>query len=354
MSEKIVILGYSGSVHVIRWAQGLTERGLKVVVISLGGAEVEGVETIVLPLKGRRSIGYLWYLPKVKELIRTLRPDLVHAHYATGFGLWGRWSGFHPLVMSVWGTDVVEFPRNLIKRYVLRRILRAADHLTAASRFLKKKIVRLCRDMELRITVVPFGVSIPEKKGTGSEDDKVRLVYIKAHEKLYGPDVLLEAMGIAAGKNPRVHLVLAGEGSMTARLKKQAKNLGLDEHVRFAGFIDNRKIFDFLGRHDIMVMPSLAESFGVAALEAAAAGLPVIAGDVGGVSEVVIDGKTGILVPPGDAAGLAEAIIRLVEDADLRKKMGEAGRQHVAAKYRWENCLDQMVQIYERAMAGKS
>ena len=353
MSRKIIILGYSGSVHVIRWAQGLTERGFKVIVVSLGGIEEEGVETIVLPLKGRRSVGYVRYLPKVRRLIRDLQPDLVHAHYATGFGLWGRRSGFHPLVMSVWGSDVVKFPRNPIKRIILRKNLQSADHLTAVSHFLRERTLRVCRDVEAKITVVPFGVSIPEKTGTGSEDDKVRLAFIKAHEMIYGPDVLLEAMPVAVAKNLHVHLVMAGEGSMTARLKEQAKNPNLGGHVTFAGFVDHRNIFDFLGRHDIMVMPSRAESFGVAALEAAACGLPVVAGDVGGVPEVVIDGETGILVPPGDAAALVEAIIRLAEDADLRKKMGKAGRQYVAAKYPWENCLDQMVQIYERVLTEK-
>jgi glycosyltransferase involved in cell wall biosynthesis len=354
VSKRTVILGYSGSVHVIRWARGLAERGFKVTVISLGGTDIEGVETIVLPSEGLRSLGYLRHLPRVKKLIKTLLPDLVHVHYATGFGLWGRYCGFHPLVISVWGSDIVEFPRSLIKRLLLRRILLAADHLTATSEFLRQETVRLCSDLESKTAVVPFGVVIPEKKAGGSPDDTVRLVYIKAHEKKYGPDILLRAMSIVMAKNQRVHLVLAGKGSMTAELKEITGNLGIEKRVAFAGFIDNHNIFDFLSLHDIMVMPSRAESFGVAALEAGAVGLPVIASNVGGVPEVVIDGRTGILVTPGDASGLAEAIVRLADDADLRKKMGTAGRKYVSDRYRWENCLDRMVQIYERVLAGKS
>jgi glycosyltransferase involved in cell wall biosynthesis len=101
-----------------------------------------------------------------------------------------------------------------------------------------------------------------------------------------------------------------------------------------------------------MVMPSLQESFGVAVLEASAVGLPVIAGNVGGVPEVLDNNKTGLLVPPGDPEALAAAIMKLADDAELRKRMGDAGRKLVREKYLWESCLDKMTALYDSMISG--
>lgn len=353
MSKKIVIIGYSSSVHVVRWARGLSDRGFNISVISLGGKNIEGVKTIIFPRGKSGIIGYIKYLKKVKNIINNLRPDLVHAHYASSFGFWGYYSKFHPFIISVWGSDIVDFPSNFIKRRFLEKTLKSADHISVTSKFLERRTMQLYPKLESRISIIPFGINIPDAIIDEKHDNMIRLVFIKVHREIYGPDILLLALKKVVAKNPRVHLTLAGEGELTDKLQRMTKELELEKHVDFCGFIDNQEIFHFLSKFDIMVMPSLKESFGVAVLEASAVGLPVIAGDVGGVPEVLISEKTGILVPPGDVETLSQAIIRLADNADLRKRMGFAGRKFVAENYRWDKCLDMMADMYERIISGE-
>jgi len=353
--HKIVIPGYSGSVHVRRWAQGLAGRGLDITVVSLGGGKIDGVETIILESDGDRQWGYIKYLPRIKRIINKLDPALIHSHYATGFGLWGAYSGCHPFVISVWGADIIDFPNSLYKKYLLNKILSSADYLTATSRFLGEKTIQLLPSIRDKLAVIPFGVKIPEIESAHSDRKPIRLVYIKAHTPKYGPDILLKAVHALIQQGMDISLTMAGAGEMTNDLIKMTKELDITARVAFVGFIDNRQIPSLLAEHDIMVMPSImeSESFGVAALEASSVGLPVIASDVGGVSEVVSDNETGILVRPGDSENLAAAIKKLAGDVALRKRMGIAGVEFVRANYDWEKNLDQMIGLYDRLLNGK-
>lgn len=338
--------------HTTRWAQGISRRGYKVSVISLGGDKIDGVDTIILPVGKSRTLSYFKQLGKVKKLIKKLEPDLLHAHYATSFGLWGKYSKFHPYLISVWGSDVVSFPRNFGKRMFLKNVLASADFINATSNYLKNKTTQLFPRIEPKIMVIPFGVEVPAGLAVGRDDKFVRLVYIKKHEIIYGPDILLHAMRKVVDIKPNVHLTLAGSGSMTKKLKNLIKQLRLENNVTMCGFINNKEMFSFLSRHDIMVMPSFQEAFGVAVLEASAVGLPVIAGNVGGVPEVLDDNKTGMLIEPGDPEALAMAIMKLADNAELRKSMGDAGRKLVGEKYLWESSLDKIAALYNKMISG--
>ncbi len=355
MAKKIVILGYSNSVHVTRWAQGISRRGYNVTVLSLGGDKIDGVETINLPVRGHRRLAYINHIFKVKKIIRDLKPDLLHAHFAVGNGLLGKFSSCRPFLLSVWGADIIDFPSNYWKRFLLKKILSSADYLTATSHFLKKRTLILCPNLKDKIKVIPFGVMSADEKKMDRSDNIIKLCFIKVHRKKYGPDVLLLALSKIIKHRKNIYLNMAGEGELTEHLKRQVKELNLEDYVSFVGFIKNQKMPDFLAQHDIMVMPSImdSESFGVAVLEASAVGIPVVAGAVGGVPEVLIDGETGILVPPGDAEALAAAIMKLADDAELRDRMGRAGRRLVEEKYLWGNCLDKMTDLYDRITERK-
>jgi glycosyltransferase involved in cell wall biosynthesis len=139
---------------------------------------------------------------------------------------------------------------------------------------------------------------------------------------------------------------------MHHELEKLADTLHVSEATTINGWLEPEDAQRIIRTSDIFVMPSFSESFGVAAAEASSYGLPVIASDVGGVPEIVRDGETGILIQPGDEAGLAEAIRRLAKDEKLRRSMGEAGRRLVAEKYDFEKCLDMMERIYRKILAA--
>ena len=352
MSQKrIVIIGWAESVHVGRWARGLAGRGYDVKIVSAGGAPVENIDTAVLPRGG--GFSYLRHASAAAEQVRRFEPDLVHVHYAGGFGLWGMRAGVRPLVVSVWGSDIVDLPRSWVNRFILKKLLRRADHITATSRMLKTATLAYMSGEDEKVSVVPFGINVPDSCPP-LPDGTPRLCFMKKLRSLTGPDLLLKALAKAREKIDGISLTIAGDGPMTGELKQLTADLGLNDCVNFAGWIPNERIPDLLAEHHIMVMPSLKEAFGVVILEANACGRPVITSDAGGIAEVVRDNETGIMTPAGDVDRLAGAIIKLAGDRELMSRMGRAGYEFVEQNYSWEKSLDMMTELYERLIHEKA
>ncbi|MDH4157484.1 MAG: glycosyltransferase [candidate division Zixibacteria bacterium] len=344
--KRIVIFGWSNSVHIQRWVSGLKGRGYVVKVISLDGRAIPEVETVVLPRRGRWS--YLTQARRAAEAAHLFQPDLVHVHYASGFGVWGLKTGIEPTVVSVWGSDLLEFPSNAVNRFIVRRVLNRATHITATSRLLAVRAGQLAPAAKDKISIIPFGVALPERVHPLPPGRPLRICYIKPHKPVYRPDVLVQAVAEVKKTFPDVILSMAGEGPLTGRLLEQARRLRLEDNVKMVGRLDYGQIHDFIAEHHLMVLPSRMESFGVAVLDASAAGRAVVASDVGGIPEVLKDGETGILVPAGDWRKLAQAITDLAEDAERLKRLGEAGREFVKSHFAWEKSLDLMSELYER------
>jgi len=153
-------------------------------------------------------------------------------------------------------------------------------------------------------------------------------------------------MGLVIDRHPRTRLLMAGSGELCSQLEELTEQLDLTHHIAFLGAIENRRVPEILKDVDIFVMPSTQEGFGVAAVEAQAMEIPVVATRVGGIPEVVLDGETGILVEPGNSEQLAQAILTLIENPTLRKQMGERGRKRALANYRWEDNAALMERLY--------
>ncbi len=347
--RRIVLYTWSHRVHGQRWARGLSERGLDVRVVSHGGEKIPGIDTVIVP--PRKRWGKLSYIATARQAARAavaFDPDLIHGHYAAGFGYWAWRTRIRPKVISVWGSDVVDFPNDPIRHWLLRTILLSADAVTATSDHLKRAATMLSKKLSDRTEVIPFGVEMPASVSPPPAEPPLRLCYIKGHHYIYGPDVLLKALAQVRQRGFDVTLTLAGQGEITGELKQLCTRLGLDRAVTFSGFIDNACIYDFLSEHHVMVMPSQQEAFGVAVLEAGAAGRPVIATDVGGIREVLRHEQTGLMVPPNDVGALADAIARMAQQPELRNNLGTGAREFVRSEFIWRRSLDLMIDLYER------
>jgi hypothetical protein len=163
---------------------------------------------------------------------------------------------------------------------------------------------------------------------------------------------LLASIPMVQQRCPQARFVLAGPWQMPDSPQKwgleRSSELG-DQAVTWLGHVPWRKLMDCYRRASLFVMPSYYETFGISCLEAMAFGLPVVATRAGGLPEVVEDGVTGLLVPSGDSAALADAICRLLADADLRRRLGEAGRERVVSQFTAERTVQETLAIYERA-----
>jgi len=171
-----------------------------------------------------------------------------------------------------------------------------------------------------------------------------RLIPIKGHL------VLLRALAQARSRVPGIVLDVAGRGPLEPALKAYARELGLEEAVHFLGFVS--PVQEAIERAAIVVVPSLGEGFGMVALEAMERGRPVIASAVGGLPEIVAHGETGIVVQPGDADALADAIVALGGDLERAAAMGRAGRERALGEFTPERSVRRIEELYVAALGG--
>ncbi|HUS82659.1 MAG TPA: glycosyltransferase [Dehalococcoidia bacterium] len=345
---RLCYLADAPYIHTRRWVDHFVAQGHQVDVISFRPAEIEGAR--VHYVDGWERLGKLRYLihaRRVGRLVRSLQPDIVHALHLTSYGFLAARAGVHPCVISVWGTDVLEAPRLtpfhwLITRYALAR----ADRVTATGMRLAEATLRYMPP-DTDVDVIPYGVDLdrfhPQERAP-QDDLVVGSVGRLSPEK--GLKYLLRAMAEVAPHKPRARLLLAGDGPDRRSLERLATRLGLVDRVEFTGELPHDQVPQALARMDVFAMPSTWEGFGVAALEAAAMELPVVASNVHGIPDVVENGLTGILIPPKDVRALSRALLRLLRDPDERRRMGRAGRDMVAARYDWSANARQMQALY--------
>ncbi len=334
------------SIHTRRWVRGLREMNHRVDLITLIKNKDDDVGGMSLNATGKWS--YLTKIGKLRSLVRGLNPDILHTHYASSFGFLASFIAHRKKFLSVWGEDIVEFPeRSKLHRAIIKKSLNASYVITATSEFLKDRVRQFVRIDQL-LHVIPFGVDTKLFQYTCNKDRSPAVIGIaKGLRMKYGHATLLDAARLLVEKNYDIRIQIIGSGRDDHWLRRKTSDLNLDEYVSFRGLIPHEELPAALRELDIFVMPSeCEEGFGVAALEASSTGLPVVATKVGGVPEVVMDNKTGLLVEPRNVSELAGALEKLILNPDLREKMGRAGRAFVESDYRWESNLKAMSDLY--------
>lgn len=361
--RAVLLVGAANSIHLQRWANALARAGLRLQVATLHAplatGWLPGVTLHLLQPSG--AVGYVGAVPALRRLVHAQRFDLVHAHYATGYGVLATLADLRPRLVSVWGSDVDDFPdKSMLHAALLRRVLRSADALAATSQALARRVHQLLplRPPAQQLHLTPFGVDTERfAPAVAPRADGAQLVIgsSKGLAATYGIDVLLHAFAQLPQLNrdgQALQLRLLADGPQTAEYRQLAQLLGLGSRVQFAGGLPHEQMAQALHELDVFVAPSRRESFGVSVLEASACALPVVASAVGGLPEVVHHGVTGLLVPPANVAALAAALTTLADDAALRLSMGRAGRQMVQAHYAWPACVAQMMAVYDQVLAA--
>lgn len=179
-----------------------------------------------------------------------------------------------------------------------------------------------------------------------------RLLFCGRLSEEKGPLVLVEAVARLAKTHPAVHLTIAGSGHQRSEIEARVAALGLDGHVEIAGGVAPDRVNALIDAAFLVCVPSLIEGFGLTALEAAWRGRPVVASRVGGLPGLVADGETGLLVPPGDPAALANAVTLLLDDPTRARSMGEKARARVRTRPGWEQHVAQLEAVIDHVLAG--
>lgn len=357
--RRICLLANLAGRHSVRWANHFHRKGYEVHVFSTGEGQgvLEGIHVYRLREGLPFKLDYFREVRRVRELVASIRPSLVHAHYASGYGTIGRLMGFHPYIVSVWGSDIYEFPhRSPVHRWLLKRNLAAADYLCSTSRDMAREAQKYTAKP---ILITPFGVDCAlfcPGQTPLSEEREFVVGTVRSMEESYGIDILLRAFRLLTDRHPDAHckLTIVGGGTREDEYKRLAQRLRLGARVHFAGRVAHDRVPEYLRSFSVFAALSLWESFGVAVLEASSCGVPVVVTNVGGLPEVVVAGQTGIVVPPKDEGAAAQALEKLFLAPGLRKKMAREGQEWVQKNHGWDENARVMEDLYDRVISGAS
>lgn len=317
-------------------------------------ARAAGFRIRPAPMRGTWDLGSVLALAKA---VRAERPHVVHWHAARAHALGALAALLAPGPKRVLSRRVDFRVRRSIGSRILYDAL-PADAIAAISEGVRRALVE-SGVPEARIRVIPSGIDLAPfetpfdreaaRASLGLDPGDVLAIQVAALAPHKSQTTLLQAAAKVAGTAPRLRVWIAGEGSLRDRLEAEHETLGLGERVRLLGFrVD---VTALLRAADLFVLSSYLEGLGTSVLDAMAAGLPVVATEVGGVPEVVRHGETGLLVPPRDPEALAGAMSRLAGDPALRDSMGRAGRA-LAREFGADRTAGATRALYEELLDG--
>jgi glycogen synthase len=251
----------------------------------------------------------------------------------------------------------------------MRAACRAADRVVATDYAMQGEVSRLLRVRPEKVGVIPNGVDIEEVRAyinpgvqaalaqrwpALASPEVLKGISVGRLEENKGFEFLLRAFDMARNAlGGSWHWIIVGEGSLRGRLEAVAAELGLGEHVTFAGGLSDTELHNLYGISHLFAHPTLYEGSSLVTLEAMAHGLPVVASAVGGIPDKVVEGATGFLVQPGQPEQLASKIAWVATHPDEREAMGRAGAQLAAEKFGWERIASQTLELFSRLRGEK-
>jgi glycosyltransferase involved in cell wall biosynthesis len=320
-------------------------------------------EGFAVEVLGRRP-GLDWQLPlRLASLLRRQRADLVHAHQYTPFfyALTSRYLGRRvPVLFTEHGRHFPDYPRR--KRIFANRLLIGPrDQVVGVGQAVRQALIRNEGIPASRVGVIYNGIelapagngnsdrlTVRKEMGVGANDlaliQVARLDYLKDHA------TALRTLERVVQVHPEARLVLVGEGPELGKIQEEMRQRKLQTQVRLLGLRSD--VSRLLRAADLFLLTSISEGIPLTVIEAMSAGLPVVATNVGGVSEVVEDGQSGLLAPSGDDGALAEKVLQLARDKDLHQRMGQSGRQRARDLFSESKMHDGYFQLYQGMLRG--
>jgi glycosyltransferase involved in cell wall biosynthesis len=279
------------------------------------------------------------------------RPAILHTHLVHG-DAYGQLAGMLAAVPVRFSTKhgFNEFREARAFALADRAVASLADVHIAISRGLAQYLADTEGFDPQSFEIVHYGIT-PDGEPRPYDGHVPRLLCVGRLIPIKGHLVLLRAFAGARRELPGLELEIAGRGPLEPALRALAKELGVADAVRFLGHVS--PIQGAIERAAAVVVPSMGEGFGMVALEAMERARPVIAASIGGLAEIVEDGETGLLVPPGEAEPLRAAIVRVCGDLEAAARMGAAGRRRALAQFLQERCTERMDRLYRRALGER-
>jgi glycosyltransferase involved in cell wall biosynthesis len=326
-------------------------------------------------VRGRVYAAALFALPAgllaLLRVTRQVRFDLLHAHWVLPNGPLGALVAARrkvPLVVSLHGSDVYLPERHRWLRGLAAWTFRRAAAITACSGDLARRAVALGAPAE-RITVIPYGAdgttfhpADPAERQRvraewGLEEGEALILAVGRLVRKKGFDVLVRALPQVLAAAGPAKLLIAGQGDLREELAALARELGVAGHVILPGAVERDRLPALFRSCDVLAVPSMHDERGNVdglpnvVLEGMASGVPIVASDVAGIPQVIASEENGLLVPEKDPAALAQALVRLLSDAELRPRLGQAARRRVEEALNWPAVAGEFEEVYGQAVA---
>ena len=275
--------------------------------------------------------------------------DLIYVHFPFPLALFGiamKRVSKKPLVMTCHGSEVNMAKKNPVFRKIFKWMLGYADSVTVNSTFMKNELSKIIQTKEIEIIPMGSGTGgISEKAVEKKQKTKTNLLFVGRLIEVKGTKYLIEAMKFLDSEKFELHI--AGDGPERENLEKIAP-----QNVIFHGYQTGKNLEELYQKADIFILPSIVddagytEGLGTVLLEAANFSIPVIGTNVGGIPDIIINGKTGLLVPQKDPEALSEAVKKLSENPELRETLVENAREHLKESFSWESITEKFFKIY--------
>jgi glycosyltransferase involved in cell wall biosynthesis len=366
---RIAFVAWHGSEHTRRWAGFYASRGHDVHVVTCGDGTAGPGEAappayVVHDLGPPRlgKVGYLLKAPRARRLIRSLRPDVLHAHHATSYGLLAAAAGVHPLVVTTHGSDVLFGGQRAPTKWALRHVFRSADLVTAPGEHVADAIRALVPTR--RVDVFQYGVEVARLQSVAAAlqprapepDGHVRLVTARPLLRLYHTDEVIRAVALLRDAGLACDFDIADRGPELDSLQRLAADIGVADRVVFHGYVPERAAEQLLAAADVYVSVAESDGASIALLEAMALGSVPVVSDIAANRLWVEDGVNGVLVdidPTSIADGVRRALA--LDRADVRRRNLEVVTARADRERNLTACearLAELVEARRRRNAG--
>ncbi|MCH8741621.1 glycosyltransferase family 4 protein [Patescibacteria group bacterium] len=370
----ICFLGSAATIHTLKWADYFSRKGHNVHLCSyepvlkgydLGNIKLHSLKKkIPIDIWPFSSILNLPFLRKtIIELVKEIKTDIVHSHYATSYGSLGVLSDFHPFVLTVWGSDILITPQKFLpSKLSVKYYLKKADLITCDAGHIKEAMIKLGASKS-KIKIINFGIDT-EKFRPGIFNEKLKeklriknkkvVISLRSLDPIYDIETLIKTASIVVKKYSRVKFIIAGNGPQKEELENLVENLNISDKIIFTGYISNNEIPFYLGVSDIYVSTSLSDAgISSSTAEAMACGLPVVITDNGENRTWVKEGNGGFLIKERNPKVLAEKIIFLLKNEDKGKNFGIENRKTIIKRNDYHNEMSKMEEIYYKLVNKK-
>ena len=371
---RLAFLADGESVHTKRWLKYFVGKGYDIHLITSTAKPIKGVKIHELRFSLARNAYFLAHASfplrawKIRKTVRKINPDVLHAHYITNYGLCGALSGFHPLILSPWGSDITTDPeRSRIKKLLIRFAFERADLVQISTKVWKKRLIELGCDPR-KIFMQQWGVdtnrfspkarsqSLRRKLGI---DDAYSVLCARYWRPLYNVEVFVEAVPLVLKEIKNVKFIMLGGGPLEPKLKELARKLGVYENIVFVGKVPEEEMPKYLASVDVYV-DTVSEyrfdasgdvtvargepGYGQTTRQVMACGTPHVLSDMLGVRSG--SWFQGLMYKQLDHRDLAEKIVQLLKDEKCRRRISEKSRKIALEIFDLEKIMDKWETVY--------